>query len=173
MPTSFDPCWVQTPPLRLKTHAAPASELSVNPPTMAVLPSADSATEQPCSAAPTAPEPSGSSTLPPRVKTHAAPANELLPRPPTIAVLPSADSATDQPCSVAPTAPAPTCFAPCWVHTPPLWLKTHPAPRLPLAAGPPTMAVLPSADSATERPWSAAPTAPLPTSFGPCWVNCV
>src|SRR5262245_9124139 len=41
VPTSFVPCWVQTPPLRLNTHAAPAFELSVYPPTMAVLPSAD------------------------------------------------------------------------------------------------------------------------------------
>jgi hypothetical protein len=34
------------------------------------------------------------------------------------------------------------------------------------------MAVLPSEDSATETPCKAAPTAPAPTSFGPCCVNC-
>ncbi len=38
------------------------------------------------------------------------------------------------------------------------------------------MAVLPSAESATDDPCSAPPfalaTAPVPTSFGPCCVNC-
>jgi hypothetical protein len=34
------------------------------------------------------------------------------------------------------------------------------------------MAVLPSADNATEVPCSACPTTSLPTSFGPCCVNC-
>jgi hypothetical protein len=33
------------------------------------------------------------------------------------------------------------------------------------------MAVLPSADSATETPWAASPTAPLPTSLAPCWLH--
>src|ERR1700750_2138218 len=41
-----------------------------------------------------------------------------------------------------------------------------------LSRGPPTMAVLPLADSATEAPCSAFPTAPVPTSFGPCCENC-
>jgi hypothetical protein len=36
---------VQTPPLRECTHAAPVIRLSASPPAMAVLPSADSATE--------------------------------------------------------------------------------------------------------------------------------
>jgi hypothetical protein len=40
---SLLPCWVQTPPLRVKTHADPVYELSPYPPTMAVLQSADSA----------------------------------------------------------------------------------------------------------------------------------
>jgi hypothetical protein len=31
--------------------------------------------------------------------------------------------------------------------------------------------VLPSEDSATEKPWLAAPTAPVPTSLLPCWVH--
>jgi hypothetical protein len=30
---------------------------------------------------------------------------------------------------------------------------------------------LPSADSATCQPWSAFPTAPVPTSLLPCWVQ--
>src|SRR5450830_262906 len=33
------------------------------------------------------------------------------------------------------------------------------------------MAVLPSAERDTERPWLAAPTAPEPTSLVPCWVQ--
>jgi hypothetical protein len=39
--------------------------------------------------------------------------------------------------------------------------------------GPPTMAVLPSADSATDMPWLVLPTAPVPTSFGHCWKVCI
>jgi hypothetical protein len=31
------------------------------------------------------------------------------------------------------------------------------------------MAVLPSADSATDMPWLVLPTASVPTSFGSCW----
>src|SRR5450759_1182455 len=42
----------------------------------------------------------------------------------------------------------------------------------PLSLGPPTMAVLPSEENATDQPWAAVPTAPLPTSLLPCWVNC-
>jgi hypothetical protein len=61
--------------------------------------------------------------------------------------------------------------------SPLLRVKTHTAPApaapgTPLSLSPPTLAVLPSADSATEKPWSAFPTAPVPTSFGPCCVNC-
>jgi hypothetical protein len=37
------------PPLREWTHAAPVTLLSAIPPAMAVLPSAESATEKPCS----------------------------------------------------------------------------------------------------------------------------
>src|SRR5450756_67842 len=91
--------------------------------------------------------------------------------PPTMAVLPSPDSATDQPCWVPPIAPVPTSLLPCWLHTPPLRVKTHVAPNDPLSANPPTVAVLPSDDSATERPWKAAPTAPVPTSLLPCWLH--
>jgi hypothetical protein len=46
-PTSLVPCWVQTPPLLVQTQAAPAKLLSVNPPTMAVSPSAEMDTELP------------------------------------------------------------------------------------------------------------------------------
>jgi hypothetical protein len=41
----------------VKTHPAPVSLLSVMPPTIAVLPSADGAADQPCSAGQTAPVP--------------------------------------------------------------------------------------------------------------------
>src|SRR5271169_1893573 len=34
------------------------------------------------------------------------------------------------------------------------------------------MAVLPSPDNATDQPWPANPAAPVPTSLGPCCVNC-
>jgi hypothetical protein len=41
-----------------------------------------------------------------------------------------------------------------------------------LSVGPPMMAALPSADSATEKPWSTnGPTAPVPTSLPPCWLR--
>src|SRR5436853_544809 len=86
-------------------------------------------------------------------------------------VLPSADSETARPCWEAPTDPLPTSLLPCWVQIPPLRVKTHAAPTKPLSAYPPTMAVLPSADSETDLPCSAAPVAPKPTSFPPCWVH--
>ena len=123
MPTSLLPCWVQTLLLRVKTHVAPVFKLSPGPPTMAVLPSAESATDEPWAA------------------------------------------------GWGPTAPVPISLLPCWVQTPPLRVKTHAAPAFELSLGPPTMAVLPSADSATEKPWKAAPTAPVPTSLLPCWVQ--
>src|SRR5580704_13525275 len=119
VPTNLLPCWVQIPPLRVKTHAAPAPELSSNPPTIAVLPSPDSATEKPCRAGPTARVPTSLLLVqarPLRVKTHAAPAPELSPGPPMVAVLPSADNATEKPCWAAPTAPVPTSFGPCCVN---------------------------------------------------------
>jgi hypothetical protein len=125
VPTSFDPCWLHTPALRVKTHTAPADALSPNPPTMAVLPSPDSATELPWLA-------------------------PLVPL----------------------TAPVPTSLIPCWLRTPALRVNTHTAPAPALSPAPPTMAVLPSAESATESPWLAEPLAPVPTRFEPCWVNC-
>jgi hypothetical protein len=47
-------------------------------------------------------------------------------------------------------------------------LKIHAAPTLPLSPGPPMMAVLPSPERDTENPSLASPTAPVPTSLGPC-----
>src|SRR5215813_9482304 len=180
-PTSFLSC-VQRPPLRVNTNATPPS--SANPPKMAILPSADSATDVPWR--PTAPVltsllPCCVQTPSLRVNTHAAPAaprpkgtdrsHGLSPGPPTIAVLPSADSATDMPWRALPTASMLTSFLPRCVHTPRVRVNTHAAPVLPLSDHPPTMAVLPSAESATDMPWRAFPTAPLPTSFLPCCVQ--
>src|SRR5262249_27107263 len=150
VPTSLFPCWLHTPPLRVNTHAAPALLLSPDPPTMAVLPSADSATEVPWKTwFPTAPVPT--SLLPCwlhtpllRLTTHAAPTPdeeqgelELPHGPPTIAVLPLADSATELPCWALPTTPVPTSLLPCWLHTPPLRVNTHAAPTGKLSAFPP------------------------------------
>src|SRR6516225_6943411 len=83
VPTSFAPCWLQTPPERVNTQAAPASALSKGPPRMAVFPSRESETEKPCPApkGPTAPIPINFAcwlhTLAERVYTHAAPARLL------------------------------------------------------------------------------------------------
>jgi hypothetical protein len=82
------------PLLRVKTHAAPVPSSST-PPTMAVLPSADSATDVPAAPVPTSLLPCWFQAPPLRVKTHAAPAPELSTKPPTMAVLPSPDSATE------------------------------------------------------------------------------
>jgi hypothetical protein len=66
--------------------------------------------------------------------------------PPTMAVFPSPDSETDQPCCAplpyGPTAPVPTSFAPCWLHTSPERVNTQAAPALVLSRGPPRIAVL-------------------------------
>src|SRR5262245_20579195 len=96
-----------------------------------------------------------------------------------MAIFPSADSATEVPRRAPP--PVLTSLLPCCVQTPPLRVNTHAAPAAPrpngtdrshgLSPGPPTMAVLPSADNATDRPWRALPTASAPTSFLPCCVQ--
>src|SRR6516164_3515596 len=93
-------------------------------PTMAVLPSEDSATDMPCPAFPTASVPTSllpcwlqtSALL--RVKTQAAPVLEWSSRPPMIAVLPSPDSATDHPWLANPTVPVASSFDPCCVNWP-------------------------------------------------------
>src|SRR6266700_2437885 len=165
--------------MRVNTNATPPA--SANPPTTAMLPSADSATDVP--RRPTAPVLTSLfccvQTPPLRVNTHAAPVaprpkgadRSLSPGPPKIAVLPSADNATDMPWRALPTASVPTSFLPCCVQTPPLRVNTHAAPVLLLSDHPPTMAVLPSAESATAMPWRPFPTAPMPTSFLPCWLQ--
>src|SRR5262245_22903871 len=123
------------------THAVPTLLLSAFPPTTAVFPSADIATEAPCCAGSTAPAPTSLvprwlHTPPLRVHTHAAPAIPLSPYPPTTAVFPSAVTATEFPCFAAPTANVPTSLVPCWLHTPPLRVHTHAAPAKPLSPNP-------------------------------------
>src|SRR5450759_206664 len=121
VPTSLLPCCVHTPPERVNTHAAPAVPLSKDPPTMAVLPSEEMETEEPCRAAPTAPVPTSLlpccvHTPPERVHTHAAPAPLLSKYPPTMAVLPSNERETEVPWPALPIAPVPTSLLPCWAH---------------------------------------------------------
>src|SRR5262245_20068100 len=149
---------------------------------MAVLPSAESATDVPWRAllVLTSFSPSCVQLPPFRVNTHAAPAapspkgtdgsHILSLGPPTIAVLPSAERATDHPWLALPTAPVPTSFLPCCAHMPRVRLNTQAAPVLLLSDHPPTMAVLPSADRATDIPRWARPAAPSPTSL-PSWVH--
>src|SRR6516164_8272586 len=186
VPTSFLPCCVQAPPLRVNTHAASAPQL----PTMAVLPSAERTTDIPWpggnggspASLPTSLLPCCIQISPLRVNTHAAPIVLLSLGPPTMAVLPSPDRATDAPWDHKPppySLVVPTSLPPCCLQTPPLRVNTHAAPAGPLEAGrsrsalsapgPPTMAVLPSADNATDMPWLPLPTAPVPTSFGCSW----
>jgi hypothetical protein len=68
-------------------------------------------------------------------------------------------------------ASVPTSLLPCWVQTPLLRVKTQAAPVYEPSADPPTMAVLPSPDNAMDAPWLAPPTAAVPTSLLPCWVQ--
>src|SRR5262249_14938849 len=96
------------------TQAAPAKSLSWGPPTMAVLPSAESETELPWPAGPTVPVPTSlepcwlQTPLKESVNIHAAPVPLSLEGPPTMAVFPSPERDTEKPCSTKePTAPVP------------------------------------------------------------------
>ena len=174
VPVNLTPCCVHTPSLKTKIQAAPALVLSVLPPMTAVLPFAAIATEIPWPAAPVAPVPT--SLLPCwiqkpsllRVKIQAAPAPLLSAGAPMMAVVPSPEMATEVPCCAAPTAPVPINSWPCCVQRPALRVKIHAPPMPVLSPEPPTMAVFPSADSATAFPCCAEPVAPVPTSFEPC-----
>src|SRR5262249_56438189 len=117
-------------------------ELSSGPPTIAVLPSEDNATETPCPVppVPTSLFPCWVHTPPLRVNTHAAPTPPLSLSPPKMAVLPSAYSATEWPCVDLPVASLPTSLLPCWGHTPPLLVKAHAAAAFVLSPHPPTTA---------------------------------
>jgi len=99
-PTSFC-CSVHVAPLRVHTHAAPMLIWTL----VSVVPLA--------LIAPDVPVPDVSS-----------------PGPPMIAVSPSPDSATEKPCWDSElVVVVPTRFSPCWLHTPPLSVNTHAAPR--------------------------------------------
>ena len=179
VPTSLSPCWVHTPPERVNTHTAPVLPLSTGPPTIAVFPSSESETDQPCPAPPiTAPVPTSLSPCwvhapPERVNTQAAPA-PVKPSAghPTIAVFPSPESETENPCHAPrPTTPVPTSLAPYWAHALPERVNTHTAPTPPLSTYLPKMAVFPSSESATEAPCDAGNglfTAPVPINFASC-----
>jgi hypothetical protein len=101
------------------------------------------------------------------VNTVATPAPPV-PHPPTMAVLPSAETATDIPWlggNGGSPAPLPMSLLPCCVQASPLRVNTHAAPVVRLSLGPATMAVLPSAETATDAPWlrvntHAAPAGP-------------
>ena len=176
VPTSLLPCWVQTPPLRVKTHAAPAVRVVFDPAHdggVAVGGQRDRDALTGVS------NRAGADQLASLLGPDAAAAGED-PRRPGVRVVsrPAHDGGVavsgqrdGEPCSAFPTAPVPTSLLPCWVQTPPLRVKTHAAPVSSCRHRPPTMAVLPSADSATERPCPASPTAPVPTSLLPCWVQ--
>src|ERR1700680_3771531 len=100
------------------------------------------------------------------IQTHA------LPPPPTSAVSPLADRDTEMPCCLTPTVSEATSLFPCCVQTSPCLVQIQTAPTSLLSCGPPIMAVLPSAESATESPCCESnPPAPEPTSPGPCWVQ--
>src|SRR5437773_1904603 len=77
---------------------------------------------------------------------------------------------TEMPCCAAPT-PSEATSLPCSAQTLPFLIQIHAAPTLLLSADPPTMAMLPSAETATEMPCWAAPTAPVPNNLD-CCVNC-
>src|SRR5262245_28414969 len=176
---SFGPCWVHTPPTRVKTQNAPApllptGRLSLGPPMTAVLPSEERAVAKPKAPSPISSLPVSFGPCcvhvdPERVNTHTAPA-ALSNGPPITAVLPSEESATSWPKRAAPLSPLPVSFGPCCVQVEPERVKTHAAPMPPLSPPPPTSAVLPSAESATPpSPNSPAPSSSLPpVSLGPC-----
>jgi hypothetical protein len=115
------PCWVQTPPERVNTHAAPRKPLSARPPISAVWPSADSAALMPYVPAPLSSiavslAPCWLQRPPERVNTHAAPTPPASLKPPTSAVSPSADSAALKPKRPRPDMPLLVSLAPCWMN---------------------------------------------------------
>src|SRR5216684_4080424 len=109
---------------------------SPTPPTMAVLPSAESATDVPCCEPELAPDPTSFGpcclqTPSTRVQTQAAPSYVLSRGAPMMAVLPSAERATKNPCRAVPTFPKtdpdPISLA-CWLQIPALLVHIQAAP---------------------------------------------
>ena len=145
----------------------PVPQLSPYAPTMAVLPSPDSETELPCPAfqrrrcrpacclAGSRHRRCGRRPTPPRFPSCPTPRQQWRCCRRRIA----RRSGLALPFQLRRCRPA----SACWVQTPPLRVRPTP-PRSELSPGPPTIAVLPSADSATEKPCPPFPTAPVPTS---------
>ena len=162
VPTSLAPCWVQTPPLRVQTHAAPAQPLS---PTLRRWRCCRRRRGTRNSLARRSPRrrcrpawlPAGSRRLrsasrPTRPQRHSS--SLALRRWPCCRRRRGTRSSL---VGAFPTAPVPTSLAPCWVQTPPLRVQTHAAPASPLSQRPPTMAVLPSAERETDWPCARFP----------------
>src|SRR5262245_40758048 len=102
-------------------QAAPRPPLSWGPPTMAVLPLADIATEVPWRAGPIIPDPTSfTASRVGTVKIHAAPTFTLSPGAPTMAVIPSEDNATEEPCRACPTDCVLKSIPGCGLQTVPL-----------------------------------------------------
>src|ERR1041384_5998279 len=160
--TSCSPAWRHAPALRLKAHTAALLASLLTPPLSARLPSLESATRRPCASgvcgppAPTSLGPCCVQTPFWRVKIHTAPVGGSNGAPETT-VLPSAEMATDAPCvGNVPLDPVPTIRA-ISVQTPLDRVKIYSAPvvagdGLESAPGPPSAAVFPSAERATEKP---------------------
>src|ERR1700677_3044784 len=96
--------------------------------------------------------------------------------PPRMAVLPSADREAERPTRGAPAWPN-GCRALVWLwlQRPLLRVKTHAPPMFdalfaPALFGPPTTAVSPSADRATETPCRGVPETFMPISLA-CWLH--
>src|SRR5580658_6986345 len=171
--TSLLPCCVQAPADSTNPHTAPTPELSPLPPNKAVAPSPDNATVMPSVAVPTAPVPTSFNpcwvqAVPERVNTHAAPTEALSYGPPIKAVSPSDDRLTELPCAALPIAPLPTNLGPCWLQTAPARTNTQDAPAPEASPYPPSSAVLPSADKATDAPTNSSPLRPVGSNLEPC-----
>jgi hypothetical protein len=138
VPTSFGPC-VHTPPERVNTHAAPPPTplVSLGPPMRAVLPSVDSATEEPWAAGDAAPVPTSFALLRPhatRAREHPCCShgrhrsrNPIVTEPANEGGIAVGGKRYGIALIGGAYAPAPTSFAPCCVHTPSERVNTHAA----------------------------------------------
>ena len=88
-----------------------------------------------------------------------------------MAVLPSARGTRNALTELIPRRPSRPAWLPAGSRRLHSCVQTHAAPSDAVVLGPPTMAVLPSAERATESLDSRCPTAPEPTSLAPCWVQ--
>ena len=141
-PVSFAPCWLQTPPERVNTHAAPVAVSSSGPPISAVLPSAESATLVPNSPSPVSPRAGELCAL---LGPGRARAREHPRRARAGVVAGAADQRRVAVGRRAPrcsrirlrrSRPPPVSFSPCWVQVEPERVNTHAAPVCRLSSGP-------------------------------------